>query len=68
MEFDKEAQKPVLPKDLFRSDSTWSFYEMFRYRFPWVGSCLCVGTGWIAAKTDFKHEETPVGTILSSML
>ncbi|CAR27510.1 ZYRO0D00154p [Zygosaccharomyces rouxii] len=47
MEFDKESQKPVLPKQPFKSDSTWSFYEISKHRFPQVISCLCL-VGWVS--------------------
>ena len=47
MEFDKESQKPVLPKDLFKSDFTWFLYEISKHRFPQVISCLCL-VGWVS--------------------
>ncbi|GAV52726.1 hypothetical protein ZYGR_0AH00110 [Zygosaccharomyces rouxii] len=62
MEFDKESQKPVLPKDLFKNDFTWFLYEISKHRFPQVISCLCL-VGWVSPYGNSlinKNESTDV--------
>ncbi|GAV56414.1 hypothetical protein ZYGR_0BH00110 [Zygosaccharomyces rouxii] len=69
MEFDKESQKPVLPKDLFRNGLTWMFYEMSKHRFPWVVSCLCLVAGWVVLYgSNYIYEDVSLGSMISTFL
>ena len=59
MESDKESQRPVLPKDLFRNGLTWILYEIFKHYFPSVVSCtFCVIT-WVAFSMDAFYQNVP---------
>ncbi|KAH9200421.1 hypothetical protein LQ764DRAFT_115482 [Zygosaccharomyces rouxii] len=67
MASDKESQKPVLPKDLFKNAFTWMFYEISKHRFPRVVSCVYLVIVLVGFWWNFADKNLPLGIVLAAV-